>query len=325
MQQAAILIVVAATLAASMLFWVVIVSRLRRGAPIIELEPRRPAPWTVVDLAIVVVAHLFFTMAGQLLLREIWKIDLSFDVRELAPKDFMAFQLQSIAVMVATVVVGFVMIRIGRHSTLADLGLVTGRLRYDAALGAAAFVALAPPVYALQAALVYFFPTQHPLIDIVQQHPDRSIFLVVALAAAIIAPLTEEFFFRVLLQGWLESLTSSASPTVFPHGSGAAASPEPTTAASLSANAASDAGLPGKVVPSGDSSNDRIARVIPIVASAFVFSLLHLGQGPAPVPLFFLALGLGYLYQRTHRLWPAVVLHFLLNTSSLIMLWMQVV
>jgi membrane protease YdiL (CAAX protease family) len=30
---------------------------------------------------------------------------------------------------------------------------------------------------------------------------------------------------------------------------------------------------------------------------------------------------LGYLYQRTHRLWPCVVLHLCLNAASLTMLW----
>jgi membrane protease YdiL (CAAX protease family) len=50
--------------------------------------------------------------------------------------------------------------------------------------------------------------------------------------------------------------------------------------------------------------------------------LLHLGQGWAPVPLFFLSLALGWLYQRTHRLLPSLVVHVCLNSCSLLMLRM---
>ena len=39
--------------------------------------------------------------------------------------------------------------------------------------------------------------------------------------------------------------------------------------------------------------------------SAAIFAFMHLGQGPAPIPLFFLAIGLGYLYRQTHRATPS--------------------
>jgi membrane protease YdiL (CAAX protease family) len=32
-----------------------------------------------------------------------------------------------------------------------------------------------------------------------------------------------------------------------------------------------------------------------------------------------LALGLGYLYRQTHRIWPSLVVHALLNGCSLLM------
>jgi len=37
----------------------------------------------------------------------------------------------------------------------------------------------------------------------------------------------------------------------------------------------------------------------PILLSAGLFAALHATHGPDPIPLFLLALGLGYLYQRT--------------------------
>jgi membrane protease YdiL (CAAX protease family) len=44
---------------------------------------------------------------------------------------------------------------------------------------------------------------------------------------------------------------------------------------------------------------------------------------PDPIPLFFFAVVLGLLYQRTHRLVPSIVLHALLNFCSLAVFWFQ--
>jgi membrane protease YdiL (CAAX protease family) len=49
-----------------------------------------------------------------------------------------------------------------------------------------------------------------------------------------------------------------------------------------------------------------------------------LGHGPDPIPLFVLALILGYMYQRTHRIVPSIVTHLLFNLTSLVMLWMVI-
>jgi membrane protease YdiL (CAAX protease family) len=62
----------------------------------------------------------------------------------------------------------------------------------------------------------------------------------------------------------------------------------------------------------------------PILLSSALFALMHWGQGLAPIPLFFFAVVLGYVYQRTHRLWPSLVAHALLNAGSLALLWFSV-
>jgi membrane protease YdiL (CAAX protease family) len=55
-----------------------------------------------------------------------------------------------------------------------------------------------------------------------------------------------------------------------------------------------------------------------------VFALLHWQHGPDWVPLTVLAAGMGYLYQRTHRLLPSLVVHTALNGASMWGLWVQV-
>jgi membrane protease YdiL (CAAX protease family) len=55
-----------------------------------------------------------------------------------------------------------------------------------------------------------------------------------------------------------------------------------------------------------------------------LFAGAHWSHGPDPIPLFFFALVLGYLYQRTRRILPCVVVHFLLNSCSLAALWLDI-
>jgi membrane protease YdiL (CAAX protease family) len=60
----------------------------------------------------------------------------------------------------------------------------------------------------------------------------------------------------------------------------------------------------------------------PILISSTFFAAVHInGDSPAPIPLFFFALVLGYLYRQTHRLWPCIVLHMCLNATSLAIMW----
>jgi membrane protease YdiL (CAAX protease family) len=50
---------------------------------------------------------------------------------------------------------------------------------------------------------------------------------------------------------------------------------------------------------------------------------MHAAHGPDPIPLFVLALGLGYLYRQTHRILPCIVVHFLLNLLTMAALAME--
>ena len=54
-----------------------------------------------------------------------------------------------------------------------------------------------------------------------------------------------------------------------------------------------------------------------------VFAGMHYSHGVAWIPLFFFALALGYLYQRTRSLVAPIVLHMALNASSMVMLWLS--
>jgi membrane protease YdiL (CAAX protease family) len=60
-----------------------------------------------------------------------------------------------------------------------------------------------------------------------------------------------------------------------------------------------------------------------IVASSLLFAGFHAQVWPTPIPLFFLALGLGWLAQRTQSLLGPIVLHALFNSVACLMLLTQ--
>ena len=81
-------------------------------------------------------------------------------------------------------------------------------------------------------------------------------------------------------------------------------------------------GIPPIPATLADQSELRgLLAWFPIVVSSAIFALLHLPNGPDWIPLFFLAAGMGYLYQRTHRLLPSLTVHALLNSLSMWGLW----
>jgi membrane protease YdiL (CAAX protease family) len=270
-------------------------------------------------------ANILLMMLGQVLLRDVWRIEVPEDVRALG-NHLMPLQLVYVAATLATLAFAVALVCLRTGATAADFGLRLNRWRYDLLVGLVGFIALAPPVYALQATLVHFFPTQHPLIDILREGPGTAVVIVVSLSVAVVAPLSEEFLLRVLLQGWLERVVATAAPLAFRPDGGESSELPPEELHSVSAGDTRSENPYAAPQAHTSSAHDTVdiglARAIPIVSSALIFALLHVGHGPAPLPLFFLALGLGYLYQRTHRLWPSVLIHCLLNTSSLLMLWL---
>jgi membrane protease YdiL (CAAX protease family) len=133
-----------------------------------------------------------------------------------------------------------------------------------------------------------------------QHKPDASTQWIAVISALIVAPIFEEFLFRGLLQGWLEKM-------------------ELRLVANL--HNRSDATLNNQL----SNASTQLLSVaglklgtIPIFISSMLFALIHLGQGAAPIALYVFALALGYLYRQTHRLWPSMTVHFLLNAVTLV-------
>lgn len=315
--------------------------------PLLPPQPRRPVPWAFFDLVALVGIWLIVSALVVAVWRKVgWLpqgIDLDFGERVPGRAALAA----NIAVPLLTMAIGLPIIALRTGATLHDLGLAPRQLAADLRMGLIAFVMLAPPVYGVQALLVRLWkPSQHPLIDLFRQAPQADMFLLLCLSAGLVAPLVEELLFRVLFQGFLEKAVTLRGPVhelVF-----GAVTPQaemPPAAADfagrdLAADLADTGPTPDVVPPTAtDSASGQAARTpcpalelpptgwrgwLPVVLSATLFGLLHYSHGPDWIPLIGLGLGLGYLYQKTHRLVPCCVVHALLNGLSLWGLWVEV-
>jgi membrane protease YdiL (CAAX protease family) len=342
-------IISTALFVASLAVWAIVIRRSRSGKEIVPYEPRRPVPWQGVDLAVVLIA---FMLAAGLVSHAILRSEESKADPSNAPAatqskvpvnaasdkghphaqtvettDLIAGQIAML--LTAGAAVGWVMYRV--RATPKDLGFGVSRFGSDLRLGAATFLAAYLPVLGLQDFLTEFIPYEHPLIESLTKRPDAMTLTLTGISAVLIAPLFEELLFRVLIQGCLEAveakrrwlLTVRRSPGVpiLPPNS----EPDSPTSTGDSNPYRSPSGGPRPIATEGELVAVSGPAMWPIVVTSTLFALMHLGQGPAPIPLFLFSLLLGYVYQRTHRIWPSLIAHFLLNGMTMAALWYKLV
>jgi membrane protease YdiL (CAAX protease family) len=338
-----------AIFAGSLGIWFVVMRRLRRGQPILAFEPRRPVPWQGVDLAfillsfVIVPALVLFAFLGpsraahmaakpgapELTQKAPAENTPAEEKRAAADVSSEVFEADAVGkLLFSSIAIGWVVFRVRANSK--DLGFDFSHIGSDLVLGVGTFLATILPVTLIQAFLedTKIRPYDHPLITALKQHPNLWMFAVVGVSAVIVAPLVEELLFRVLIQGCLEMVETKRRILL-----NAARS----MAAAVSRRAAADSTMPADANDaahlSREDNPDAAAELAaatgpsawPIIVSSAVFALIHWGQGLAPIPLFPFALILGYVYQRTHRIWPSLIAHLLLNATSLVTLWQMTV
>ena len=165
----------------------------------------------------------------------------------------------------------------------------------DIWLGMKASLWILPPVLLVSFLVSLMVPYKHLVLDTMRQAETWQLYAFIFVGTAVVAPIYEEFMFRVLLQGGLERL----------------ANPESLTSMDLDDDCEAPATGQAPVLW-------KPTHVWPIVVSSLFFALMHGGQGAAPIPLFLLALGLGYLYRQTGRITAPLIVHMVLNSMTLI-------
>jgi membrane protease YdiL (CAAX protease family) len=351
--------------------WIRAVKRRSQGQPIYPYQPRLPVPWGLLDLGMVALTALTAMVIGVAIISGLLGIDLGASLAKIEPRGRAILMLTDSTISFTVLVASLLWLRWRVHAGLHDLGVDPDRIDSDIGLGMAAFAMLAVPVFLIQLSLLKLFPDQdeHPLIEMLREDSSPTLLLVSLFVAVLVAPIVEEFVFRVLLQGWLENvacrigdfqafLFGPAVPdekTFLPKKDGTAASDVRVADAEFADDAVGGGehieSSPGVREDEPDPVDRQIAnpyqsresrpdaprdvpavkpgkmrpRYWPIFVSSAIFAAVHLGHGYAPIPLFFLSLGLGYLYQQTHRVVPCIVVHLLLNASSMAALWLSLI
>ena len=166
-----------------------VVARLRRGEPAVPPRPHAPVPWAGIDVATVVYLSICCQFLSSALLP--------------SPAT-MADKLAGGVLGMATATSLAAAWLLYRQAPASALGFGLGSLAADLRLATAALALILAPLLAVAGILDRLVPYEHPIIDFLARHRDLPSLMLVGVAAVIVAPVAEEFFFRRVLQGWLE-------------------------------------------------------------------------------------------------------------------------
>lgn len=186
----AIVIGMLTALAASVVVAGRLARRLGRGLPVIEPRPHPAAAWRGADVALIALAYLGLLVAAGTI------------VSDTSP--LRVLLLADVASKSLATIVGMGLLASGGASWAA-LGFAGGRWRDDVRIAACGLALVLAPLLAIAALLDRIVSYRHSIVTFLQGHRDPIDVGLVVLAAVVVAPVAEEFFFRRVLQGWLEA------------------------------------------------------------------------------------------------------------------------
>jgi membrane protease YdiL (CAAX protease family) len=320
-----------ALIAGSFLLWMGLLARLWRGETILAAEPHPPVAWSGWDVLLLIFSiFVLQTLAAQVTLGLYGAESL-----EKLPGHGRAALLASTGIaMLLVVAFGVALFRQRGARRAADFGvrLDPATLARDARIAGGAFLAALLPVYALQIVLTQWYPKQHPVLEMVREKPSAALLAASVFSVVLVAPLAEEFVFRLALQGWLEKhwrrRRAELSPPDVVDAELADEPPEPAEPSSAPPDhnpfappRVESQTPPERREPPPDESPLRGRwGLLPVLISSIIFSALHYGAGPEPISLLPLAFILGFVFLRTGRLLPCVLIHMLFNGLNLSLL-----
>jgi membrane protease YdiL (CAAX protease family) len=213
-----------------------------------------------------------------------------------------------------------------------QLGLTTNQVGRNVLLGVLGWLILTPVVLGLNMEVTELLQVWEP--KVVKEHPFLKLresgmltgleMSLLVFQAVIAAPVIEELFFRGVLLRWL-TRNRWASPVVIGLSVCLAIPVEREKWEQLRRMELMPL-LPALFVLISTGgylwirSREKDATPSAIYASSLLFGMIHQFAWPSPVPLFFLALGLGWLAQRTQSLVGPMVLHGLFNGVACVQL-----
>ncbi len=294
--------------------WGYALRRLVRRKCLLPQWPRRPVPWTfpLVVAAGVMTFGLRFFLVSVVQVAEMFRLGKV--AQELTSDNLLRILLaDSLGSILGSGTV-VVLLAFAARARAEDLGWNPRWWKLDVRLGLLAFLLVLVPVYVVHLSVQHFLQNEqgHPLLEALEEEQPPVFVALLMFSATVVAPVLEELLFRVVLQGWLERALGCfgrEEPMGAVPLAPEAPLPEPSEvpfALPVQENSAPP-------LQTGSASCPPWRCWVPILTTALLFGLVHWGHGAAPVALTLFGVALGYMYQRTGRLLPVVMLHATFN------------
>lgn len=312
MLETAFTVTTSAFFLAGILLWVLNLRRVAAGGNLIEPRDQRGIPFGFLDLILL----YFFMAVGNLVpawsICQILGIEIS-EISKLEGNDQAMYSAASAVGLFTCVFLTLLVYRL-RYGVISLFAGLWRRRPNDIILGLGAGVMAIPLILFFQWTITQFLDYQHDTLEMLADKPTLWVIGASWLSAVVVAPICEEIIFRGVLQGWLQRIGRSIYDGVLVGG---------WDSTILKKDGGNLLEGEGDENLAGNWSR-RSNSYWPMVISSALFGLAHVGQGPAPITLFFFGLVLGYLYRKTGSLISCIVLHMMLNGFTMFWFTLQV-
>jgi membrane protease YdiL (CAAX protease family) len=275
--------------------------------PLLPPQRHRAVPWNFLHVALVVFVFELWGEVCAAVFEPPWK-DLKVSLTA------WSFRVASIVLL----------LRQYAGARLYQLGLSLHRLTKDLLAGYLFWLVLTPVVFGVYALVTLFTrPEAQEIDNLVKAGPTSPTWWLVAVGVLFLAPVLEELLFRGVLQRWMVEAPSAADVVLL---------------IALLWAIVRGASLASwwplwflvTVGPGYLAFEYLLRRWLPhpgaaraIYAASLLFAAAHFNAWPTPIPLFFLALGLGYLAYRTQSVIGPMAAHCLFNAVTLLQSLLQ--
>ncbi len=207
--------------------------------------------------------------------------------------------------------------------TFGKLGWRTDQIDGDLRAGWQCFLMMTPIILVLNALLqgLTRTPYEHPVQEMIKQYP--WLLGIAFWQAAIVAPISEEFGFRVLLVGWFESIhfgRDKMMAFVFGTNSEEQTESNDQTGVQFAAATIQSNANPYHAPILSEVAMEYRPPWWPVLLSGTLFGLAHFSYGVSWVALIVFGVVLGRLYQVRQSIIPVIVVHVLFNGMNITML-----
>jgi membrane protease YdiL (CAAX protease family) len=323
-------------LAGVVISWAWAIFQIIMERPLLPRSASKAVPWGIGSIVLVIVLRLgmeipvgaaYFAIHGKPQVVAAQKADAKVKKPTLSAIDMLwLVSLTNLSVIVVTPLV----LRATSGATLDDLGLPGRPIFRNAFRGFVAYFLLAPIVFGtfliaqvIWIVVLHHQRNPHPVEIALENDLSWPTVTLAVIGAVVLAPVAEELLLRGVLLGWLTRVWNRIPS----RGSSEETFPEPNKLPELQDQWPASIADPSPAVDPyfvEDPPKARPSLLVPNLIVSIIFALLHTPQWPTPVPIFFLSLGLGILYQKTGSLTASIALHALFNGLSTAMMYLVV-